>query len=490
VQRIERRLFGPDHPDNANTLNKIGRAYANKGLFYQAMEKHQQALQVLKACVGENLSHPAVCETLIHIGEVYYRERNSLSTIRNNADDYKRFIETGMLDIIARAHEGRGSYKIALGFLEEKLQLIKNEKSDFPKDQLARLLYNVGTLSCKSGVFLEAIDYYEQALDIQMQQGCNDVDVATAKVLIGTVEFHIGQYRKSLNLLEGALAVFEKEFGSEHEVVADTLHRIGIVKAALWHLDDAMDNLERALNLQLKLFGENDLEVLQTRLEICWIEMNQGETDNVAAHVKGIMQKQQSLVGKSHPIVADTLLLLGKAYLLADNSSKAVKAFQESFHMRERFLGRDHPLQAEAFHLIAIEGIRREKFQHSLGMCNSVLNIRRETLGERHLDVASTLSSIGRCYAGVGKFVEAFRSFDDALQIAQESVGENHPCVGDIYVGKGSLYLRKCQFRSAKESIDKGIEIYRTVEIHEYHDRMKAATKLLEKVVRDEMLCV
>ena len=490
VHRIERRLFGPDHPESANTLNKIGRVFANQGMFYQAMEKHQQALQVLKACVGEDLTHPAVSQTLIHIGEVYYRERNSLSTIRNNADDYKKFIETGMLDIIARAHEDRGSYKMALGFFEEKLQLIKTGNNNFPQEQLAQILNNLGALSCKSGVFLEAIDYYEQALDIQVRRGCNEVDVATAKVLIGTVEYHLGQYRKSLNLLEGALKVFEKAFGNEHEVVADILYRIGVVKSALWHHDDAMEKLDSALRLQLKLFGEHDLDVLKTRLEICWIEVNQGMPENGVLHIKVIMKKQQDVVGKAHPIIADTLLLLGKVYLLTGNSSKAIKVLKESFSMRERFLGRDHPLQAETFHLIALEGIRREKFQHASGMCNSVLNIRRETLGERHIDVASTLSALGRCHTASGKFIEAHKCFTEALDIAQESVGENHPCVADIYVGKGIWYLRKCQFQAAEEAIEKGIDIYKTVNVHEEHVCMKESVTVLERVERDEMLCV
>jgi tetratricopeptide (TPR) repeat protein len=182
--------------------------------------------------------------------------------------------------------------------------------------------------------------------------------------------------------------------------------------------------------------------------------------------------------------------LLGKVYLLTGNSSKAIKVLKESFSMRERFLGRDHPLQAETFHLIALEGIRREKFQHASGMCNSVLNIRRETLGERHIDVASTLSALGRCHTASGKFIEAHKCFTEALDIAQESVGENHPCVADIYVGKGIWYLRKCQFQAAEEAIEKGIDIYKTVNVHEEHVCMKESVTVLERVERDEMLCV
>jgi tetratricopeptide (TPR) repeat protein len=490
VQHLERRLFGPDHPECAITLNRIGRVFLNQERFYEAMEKHQQALKVLKAGIGEDLKHPAVAQTLISIGEVYYRERNSLDTIRNSADDYKRFIETGMIDVIAQAHENRGSYKKALGFLEEKLQLINKDGTDFPEDRMAGILYSLGTLSCKSGAYFEAIDYYEKALDLQVKLGCTEVEVATAKVLIGTVEYHLGQYRKSLNLLESALEVFQQELGAVHEVVADTLHRIGIVKSTLWHHDDAIENLNSALKLQATLFGDNDLEVLKTTLEILSVEMNRGPPEDVLPRMKEILNKQREIVGVAHPIIADTLSSLGKAYSLHGNDKRAVKLYQESFQMRERFLGRDHPLQAEVYHLIALEAIRKDRFQQGVKMCNSVLNIRKETLGERHLDVACTLCSLGRCYAGSGKFTESQRCLDEALEIAEESVGEIHPCVGGVYVGKGILSLRKCQFQEAKQAIEKAIEIFKAAEVNPDHKFMKEAEELLVRVDRDEMLCV
>jgi len=498
VQHIERRLYGPDHPENAHTLNRMGRVHASRSQFYEAMEKHQQALKVLKACVGEDPNHPAVSQTLIFIGEVYYQERNSLDTIISNSgkDDYTSFLQTGMIDIIAHAHDSRGNYKKALGFLEEKLQLISSVK-DFPQDHLASILNSLGTLSCKSGVFMEAIDYYQQALDIQMRHGCTEVDVATAKVLIGTVEYQLGQYHKALKLLEGALNVFQREFGSHHEVVADTLHRIGLVKGALWYHVGSKESLESALDMQYQLFGPEDLSILQTHLALIWIELNQGEMDHDIAvrEVKSILTKQEAAIGnKAHPILADTLLLLAKVYLLnytSSNEKTAFRLLRESFQMREQFLGRDHPLQADTFYWIAVEGIRHHsKHQHGLNMFMSVLRVRTETLGERHVDVAAVLGMIGRCHAGLGATEEASKCLNEALEMAMESIGPNHPSLGEIYIGIGLLEMRQCHFDKARESIQKAIDIYNSVDMSLSHTLRKEAEECLERVERDEMLCV
>jgi len=96
------------------------------------------------------LSHPGVAQTLINIGEVYYRERSHLSTIRSNSGDYRTFIATGMLDVIAQAHEDQGTYKMALSFVEEKLQVTTVVRSRFRTIRLN----NVGTLELRGWLVL------------------------------------------------------------------------------------------------------------------------------------------------------------------------------------------------------------------------------------------------------------------------------------------------------------------------------------------------
>ena len=48
-------------------------------------------------------------------------------TIKSKKNDYSTFVEAGMLEVIGRAHEERGSYKMAIAFFEEKLQFLKND---------------------------------------------------------------------------------------------------------------------------------------------------------------------------------------------------------------------------------------------------------------------------------------------------------------------------------------------------------------------------
>ena len=128
AQSIQVRVLGYYHEDTANTLNRIGNVLARQGEFDLAMENHKDALAILRKCFGEDVKNPLVSQTLIQIGAVYYKERNSLLTIQSKSDGYKTFIEGGMLEIIGRAHEERGSYRMAIAFFEEKLQFC-NDRS-------------------------------------------------------------------------------------------------------------------------------------------------------------------------------------------------------------------------------------------------------------------------------------------------------------------------------------------------------------------------
>ena len=103
-------------------------------------------------------------------------------------------------------------------------------------------------------MYLEAIDYYDRALGIQMKLGCDDVQLAMARVLAGSVQYSLGHYTKALKLFEDALGTL-RQVGLEQETVAATLFHIGAVHAALCNYDDAISNLRDAFDIQSKLLG-------------------------------------------------------------------------------------------------------------------------------------------------------------------------------------------------------------------------------------------
>ena len=489
---LERLTYGYHHPEVAKTLNRIGSVNARRGEFSVAISNHKHALQILKDCVGEDLGHPLVTQTLICIGAVYYKERNSLETIRANSDGYRTFIEAGMLDVIARAHEQRGSYRMAIAFFEEKLQLLRHEdKQGMDKQEVAEALSRLGSLSREAGLYLEALDYYDETSNIQSALGRNQVEIAKGRLLKGSVLYHLGQYKESLKLLQEAQATLQAKVGDDQQVlIAQTFQWIGLAQIELCDYDSAKKALGKAAKIETKALGDVHPTTLKTRLAIATVLLYRAEMDASIEQLTAILEIQGHVHGPKHPNLAETLYYIGRAYDMKGDIGSAMKFFEESFFMAEEFLGHDHPAQASTLHSIADLQKKKRRFKKSFQLLTSVLTMRKEALGEGHISVAMTLCSIGACHAATGRFSESSKVLDDALAIAERAVGKTHPCVALIHVTMGHLLLRKCQFEQAKEMIEKGLMIYASSKVAKSHPDRLEAESMLERVERDEALCV
>jgi tetratricopeptide (TPR) repeat protein len=491
--KVEKAVHGYYSEDAAKTLNCIGTVHAMQNEFSLAMKSHREALHILKECHGEGIKDPLVSQTLCQIGSVYYRERNSLSTIKSKKDDYSTFIEAGMLEVIGRAHEDRGSYKMAIAFFEEKLQFVENRKNEQKeqKEELATTLNSLGMLSSRAGLYPEALEYYEKAAEIQKELGHDKVHAATANVLKAIVVYQLGQWDMSLKILKESLALLHAELGKEHETVAATWYQIGVVQVAQCEFDAATIALNKAYDIQNKLLGKKHPATLRTLRELGNIyTMFTGEIDKAFQHFDAVLSVQVEVHGDRHPNIAETLHSIGCAYARKGEYSKALHNLEDCYYMRLEFLGVDHPLQATTLHEIAKIHLKRGRTAKALQLCDIVLSIRHESLGEQHVDIARAMGTKGNVFTMLGQVNEAQDCFNKALLMAETTAGTNHPAVAELAIDFGTLHLRMCHFDDARKSIQRGLDIYRDADFEDDYPGIKDAVANLDRVHRDELLCV
>lgn len=484
--------YGYYSDDTARNLNYIGTVKLMQNLYRESMESHEEALRILEHSHGEDLKNPLVSETLCLIGSVYYRERNAVGATNASNEDYTTFIEGGMLEVIGRAHEDRGSYKMAIAFFQEKLQWLESkEKNDEIMDDTATTLNGLGMLSARAGLFVEALDYYERARDIHVDLGCGEVHIATTRVLIGAVHFQLGDWNKALNLLQEALGCLLKELGERHETVAATHLQIGTVQSAFFDFDAALESLNGALDIQTSALGSDHPAALRTRREIGNLHLiYESELEIAFEHFNAVLDEQKKLHGDRHPNIAETLHSIGRAYVKQGEYTKALRTLEECYYMRVDFLGYDHPLQASTLHDIAGIHLQRGRLKKALHICDLVLEIRKDALTDRHIDIARALKTKGSCLVAQGNADEGMATLEEALSMAEETVGTTHPIMAEINFEMGVVSLRKCQFEIARSSIQKALDIYRWSSLDDDYGGVKEAQEKLGMISRDEMLCV
>jgi len=158
--------------------------------------------------------------------------------------------------------------------------------------------------------------------------------------------------------------------------------------------------------------------------------------------------------------------------------------------MRSEFIGWDHPQQAATLHEICKIHLKRGRAKKAMQVIDAVLSIRIESLSEEHVDIALALATKADCQVALGKTEAASRNFMQALTIAEQAVGPSHPHVADIHVLLGSMHTRQCKFEAARLSIETALAIYRNANLKDDFPGVKDAKEKLERVQRDEMLCV
>jgi tetratricopeptide (TPR) repeat protein len=490
--RAKTKIYGYYSEETAKSLNCIGVVRSAQDEFSVAMKCHKEALLVLKKCHREGLKDPSVSQTLCLIGSVYYRERNSFSGTQGKKD-YATFIEAGMLDAIGRAHEDLGSYKMAICFFEEKLHFLENRNIDSlnPEEEMAMTLNSLGMLNSRAGRYVEALSYYDRAFQLQKQIGCSKIQVATAMVLIGTVKFHLGCWKESLTLLNESLVVLQAEVGDEHETVAAALYQIGLVEVCFCHHEQAMSKLKRAMAIQVRLLGHEHAATLRTKREIGNLSsLNEEKLDSVFAIFSEVLEWQHKVHGSRHPNIAETLHSIGCAYARRKDHANALRQLEDCYYMRWDFLGTDHPQQATTLHEIAKIYAYRERFKKGNEICDVVIGIRRDSLSETHVDLGRALVTKGYCLNALGDTTRAMQCLNEALQLIESAVGTSHPAVAETYVQMAGVYLRLCHFQEAREKVEKALEIFRCANLDEDHLGIQEALMQLDRVERDEMLCV
>jgi len=292
---MQLNIFGETHPIIASTLNSMGLVELERGDFDAAMDYLQHALRIQQIHLAPNEHNPDISQTLVNIGAVYYKERNSFSKLRKREDTYKSFIESGMLGRIAFAHGERGEYIMAMHFYAEVLQLLRYRGEERSLPGIVMTLNCLGNLSTKTGRYMVAMDSHNQALNaLQKSQEADEVDIADTLGYLGVVEYYSGNFQKALDLFRQVCPKQRRLLGTSHPRVARTIYHEGVVNCILCKYDEAMRNLGEALKMQLTVLQKDHPDTLNTCLAIGIVHFELDRFDAALTHFEEVLHGQKN----------------------------------------------------------------------------------------------------------------------------------------------------------------------------------------------------
>ena len=150
---------------------------------------------------------------------------------------------------------------------------------------------------------------------------------------------------------------------------------IGIVFKQQGKFEEAEQRYSETLQIRLKVFGEDSLDVAKTRMNIANIRNGQGRFAEALKIYTGVVQIQERVLGRNHPLVADT-------------KNKYAFCFFGVSHVGR---SRTTNLLINLF-MCSIANVyqQQSKYTEALSMHHEVLEIRLKTFGPEHPLVADT----------------------------------------------------------------------------------------------------
>ncbi len=147
-----------------------------------------------------------------------------------------------------------------------------------------------------------------------------------------------GKYEEAIELQKQALAMWEKELGKEHKLIATGSTNLGEMYKALKRYDQAAGAYRRALKIEEKLLGPEhpDLGILVIKLGWMYHGIAQaGEAEALFKRAVAIREKQ----GADHAGVAEPLLNLATFYQKIGRSATSLTIYRRVIAVQEKHFG-------------------------------------------------------------------------------------------------------------------------------------------------------
>jgi tetratricopeptide (TPR) repeat protein len=272
----------------ADSVFNIGIILNDWGKEDEAYQYFQQALKLYIHLSGDDDKSVAKCQH--KVGLICLNKKDfdqSLDSflhalrICEQADDGENSMLASIYQGAGVCYYNKGENDLALENFVRCLRIQKNELGDDCLD-MAPICDYIGLIYQKKERYEEAMSFHSKALLINenhfgkgTKKGAPS-DFHIAKVLVASQK-----YAESIAHLHNHLKLFYDETNYCEEV-GELYHLLGLAQSKLGNYEESISSLHKALDIRTKLFGNSNLRVAETRLDLAKVLDECGDSDQVS----------------------------------------------------------------------------------------------------------------------------------------------------------------------------------------------------------------
>jgi tetratricopeptide (TPR) repeat protein len=335
--------------------------------------------------------------------------------------------------------------------------LTQNNSNDAEK---ADIYHQLGWVKRKQGDYVEALSYYEKALDIWLKAfNPNHPTLFNAHNNIGSVYFLLGQYSKALSCYEKALEVCQTSRSEGHPDFGTCYNSIGLVYYNMGQYAKALSYYEQDLEISKKILSPNHIDLAASYNSIGLVRYNLGEYSQALSNYEKALDIFEKALPPNHPDLIALYKNIGNVNKSVADYLKALSYYEMALEICLASLPENHPNLATSYNNIGLVKFCIGEYLTALSYYKTALKIRDKALPLNHPDFATSYDSIGDVYNSMGNYSKALSYYEKAFEIYEKSLPPYHPNSAVYYNNIGTVYYNIREYPKALSSHKKALEI-------------------------------
>ena len=276
---------------------------------------------------------------------------------------------------------------------------------------------------------------------------------------IGESSWRRGSYDQAMDYLNRALELGQDLWGEEHPELARSYHTIGIIHYLKGHFERALSFYEKALAIRLTAFSAQHPDVAESYYRIGLIHSRNNQYDEALSYYEKVLTIRLAIFGDNHPKVAHIYDNLGILYRHMGDLEQASFFYDKAFSIRLAVLGENHLDVAKSYNNIGVILYLKGDYNRVLPLFTKALSIQLAVLGDHHPAAAGSYNNIGVVYWNKGDYDRALDFFNKAQSIYLKSLGEQNPSVAVSYENIGGAHQSAGNYDQALSAYNKELAI-------------------------------
>lgn len=432
----------------AEDLSQDAFVFYSNNNFSEAVAKYKETLPIYQ----EMKDKSAEANTYVSIGGVYYRWANSnkltCDTVEQEFDDTyaPENKEAGKGEEDSKQHydEAAKYYKLAIGVRESIAE----------DNELAEVINYLAVLYAMQDKFSDAKPLYERALKIREKiLAPGSPELALGYSNLGSLYQQQGIYQEAEQFFNKALDISSKRYSLSEdesgEEVASIHNQLGLIYISQAQYSRAESQFQQSLVINEKVKGPDNLDVASNLHNLSLIYLAQAQYEKVEP-----LQVRAIAISKKAPNVDHNGLyyshsVLGRLYEELARYDEADRHYQIALAELAKVKTQKERKQALLMHYQAQLYVAQGKYEQARQLEEKAVSIFQALIPDHWLTSRSR-NTLAKIYASQGRKDEALSLHQQAFEALEKTFDSDHPEIANSLIGLAKLYIEMGKYDLAE----------------------------------------